>query len=125
MVAEMEAPGASASAVSRRYDVNTNLLFKWRREIAAMGGMPGSDLMAIGVVQHDQDGGLRLVPDATTAVADIEAMERSACCGSPEGDGGRGGKIKIALTDGTIVRVDASVDGHALGRVLKALKQQP
>ncbi|MBK8906756.1 MAG: transposase [Rhodospirillales bacterium] len=78
MVAEMEAPGASASAVSRQYDVNTNLLFKWRREIVAMGGMPGSDLVAIGVVRHDQDGGLRLAPDATTAVADIEAMERSA-----------------------------------------------
>ena len=33
MVAETLAPGASVSIVARRHDVNTNQLFKWRREL--------------------------------------------------------------------------------------------
>ena len=33
MVAETLEPGASVSIVSRRHDVNTNQLFKWRREL--------------------------------------------------------------------------------------------
>ena len=35
MVAESRAPGASVSVVARRYDVNANQLFKWRRDYAA------------------------------------------------------------------------------------------
>src|SRR6266705_6223792 len=33
MVAETLEPGASVSTVARRHDVNTNQLFKWRREL--------------------------------------------------------------------------------------------
>ena len=33
MVAETLEPGASVSIVARRHDVNTNQLFKWRREL--------------------------------------------------------------------------------------------
>lgn len=114
MVAEMEAPGASASAVSRRHDVNTNLLFKWRREIAAMDDASGTDLVALGVV--GSDGGLRLVPDATTAMTDVADRERAQ-------SGQGSGKIEIALAGGTVVRVDATVDEGALGRVLAALRR--
>lgn len=35
VVAETLEPGASVSIVARRHDVNTNQLFKWRREMAA------------------------------------------------------------------------------------------
>jgi transposase len=31
IVEETYAPGASVSAISRRYDINANLIFKWRR----------------------------------------------------------------------------------------------
>ena len=31
VVAEAAAPGASAAAVARRYDLNANLLFNWKR----------------------------------------------------------------------------------------------
>jgi hypothetical protein len=33
MVAETQAPGASVSVVARRHDVNSNQLFKWRRQL--------------------------------------------------------------------------------------------
>lgn len=32
IVAECEAPGSSVSIVARRHDLNTNMLFTWRRE---------------------------------------------------------------------------------------------
>jgi hypothetical protein len=34
IVAEADEPGASVSVVARRYDLNTNMLFTWRREFA-------------------------------------------------------------------------------------------
>ena len=33
MVAETQAPGASVSVVARRHDVNSNQLFRWRRQL--------------------------------------------------------------------------------------------
>jgi transposase len=41
MVAETQTPGASVSIVARRHDVNSNQLFRWRRQLlpkAAVGG---------------------------------------------------------------------------------------
>jgi transposase len=33
MVAETQVPGASVSIVARRHDVNSNQLFRWRRQL--------------------------------------------------------------------------------------------
>jgi len=33
MVAETQLPGASVSIVARRHDVNSNQLFRWRRQL--------------------------------------------------------------------------------------------
>ena len=33
MVAETQVPGASVSVVARRHDVNSNQLFRWRRQV--------------------------------------------------------------------------------------------
>jgi transposase-like protein len=33
MVAETQVPGASVSTVARRHDVNSNQLFRWRRQL--------------------------------------------------------------------------------------------
>ena len=47
MVAETQLPGASVSTVARRYDVNSNQLFRWRRQLlpkAAVEGGAGNDL---------------------------------------------------------------------------------
>jgi transposase len=40
MVAETLEPGASVSIVARRHDVNTNQLFKWRRELLPKSAVP-------------------------------------------------------------------------------------
>ena len=57
-----ETSGASVSVVARRYDINANLLFKWKREAEAgqLGGALATaavaDLVPIGVVGRGPDG---------------------------------------------------------------------
>jgi hypothetical protein len=46
IVAETLAPGASVSVVARRHDVNTNMLFTWRREIEAEASPEADEAMA-------------------------------------------------------------------------------
>jgi transposase len=100
MVAECEDPGASVSLVARRYDVNANLLFTWRRQLAPKGPPTQTlDLIPIGVVE---------APPPTASV-EAKAAEHS-------------GVMEIALPNGARVRVDASVDERALRRVLAAMK---
>ena len=53
IVAETLVAGASVSVVARRYDVNANQIFKWRRELAAGGRValpaPACEFVPIGV----------------------------------------------------------------------------
>jgi transposase len=92
MVAECAEPGASVSLVARKYDVNANLLFSWRRQFAPQTP-PALDLIPISVMAG-----------ATPAPA------------------ARDGAMEITLSNGARVRVDASVDERALRRVLAAMK---
>jgi transposase len=94
IVAETFAPGASASVVARRYDVNANQLFRWRRDWRD-GLLGGSD------------GERRLVP---VAVAE-EAARASAA-----------GVIEIELAQGARIRVSGAVDTAALRQVLEVLR---
>jgi transposase len=94
IVAETLAPGASASVVARCHDVNTNQLFRWRRDWRE--GLLGT---------ADTDRGL--VPVA------IAVREASASAGT--------GVIEIDLAHGGRVRVSGRVDAAALGQVLEIL----
>jgi transposase len=51
IVAETEEAGASVSVVARRHDINTNQVFKWRRELLP-SERPGeeSDLLPVEIV---------------------------------------------------------------------------
>lgn len=124
IVEETEARGASVSVVARRYDINANLLFKWKREAEAseLGGAfrtaAVADLVPIGVVGRTGDGGPALLARMANG-ADGLQPHRSADL-EP-----RPGVIEIDLPCGTRVRVDAAVDARALARVLGALKRQP
>jgi transposase len=125
------APGASVSVVARRYDLNANLLFKWKRlaEAGQLGGplatIESAELVPIGVVGQAGDGRPALLarmpgmepPTAGNAPARPDELRRSSGCE------GRAGVIEIDLPEGALVRVDAFVDGRALARVLSALKR--
>jgi transposase len=127
IVEETEARGASVSVVARRYDINANLLFKWKREAEAgeLGGAfrtaAVADLVPIGVVGGTGDGGPTLLARMANGADGLRPGEphRSADL-EP-----RPGVIEIDLPCGTRVRVDAAVDGRALARVLSVLKRHP
>jgi transposase len=129
IVEETRACGASVSVVARRYDINANLLFKWKREVEAeqLGGAASetAELVPIGVVGRGLDGG----PTLLARLADVEIP---AAGDAPAGPGesrrpsalaARPGVIEIDLPCGTRVRVDGLVDQRALSRVLGALKR--
>ena len=72
IVGESVAPGASASVVARRYDVNANQLFKWRRQYEATspGDRPAMVPVAVwpsgaagecgGTIEIELSGGVRV-----------------------------------------------------------------
>ena len=57
IVGESLAPGASASVVARRYDVNANQLFKWRRQYEAAGSGDRPALVPVAVWPSGPAGG--------------------------------------------------------------------
>lgn len=94
-------PGASVSVVARRYDVNANQVFGWRKLYRDGSLAPvdaGAPLMMVPVtVTADQDG----------------AMVRGAA-----------DTIEIDLAGKYRVRVGSGVDGKALRRVLDVLERR-
>jgi len=111
IVAETLVAGASVSVVARRHDVNANQVFKWRRELAAGDRAalpaPSCEFVPLGVF------------------AEVEGKARAVAQGDarPDAPAARSGLMDIELRAGVCVRVDASVDERALGRVLRALRQ--
>ena len=95
IVAALSVPGASASAIARQYDVNTNLVFTWRRQFACPAKDMGAALVPV-VVQ----------PDATaTSPAPSDAIE-------------------IELPNGYRLRVGGATKAAALRVVLDVLERR-
>ena len=115
IVAETLLPGSSVSIVARRHDVNANQVFKWRRELAAgdRAALPAAacEFVPIGVFAE--------VENKATAVAHDDGRRP----GTTTMPTVQSGLIEIDLVSGTRLRVDASVNERALGRVLRALRQ--
>jgi transposase len=97
LVAETFAPGASVSMVARRYDLNTNMLFTWRREMAA---------------GKASESALRLIPATITAEVPTPGLPAPT---------EMSGRMEIVLAGGDRLIVGADVDAAALARVVKAL----
>jgi transposase len=97
------APGAIASHVARRFGVSTGQFYTWRKAMllrsAACGGQQAS------------------------AKADFAEVRLSAPQPKPSTPPRipATGTMEITLPGGALIRVDAAVDGAALGRVLAAL----
>jgi transposase len=115
IVAETLLPGASVSIVARRHDVNANQVFRWRRELAAgdRAALPAAacEFVPIGVFT-EVEGEARAAAPGDDGRSDAPAVSAN-----------RSGLIEIDLVSGSRLRVDASVDERALGRVLRALRQ--
>jgi transposase len=104
IVAALSEPGASASIVARRYDVNANQLFKWRRQFG--GTLGGASIEP-----------LRLLPVEITPAPAAEARSEgpTAHAAVPAGS------IEIALRGGTRVRIRGAVDPAAVAAAVAAV----
>jgi transposase len=98
IVAECLEPGASVSLVARRHDLNTNMLFTWRRQLGAGDAAPARPVS--------------FVPAAITAAGSATPYPRGS------------GRIEIVLASGAQVIVGMDVDESALARVIKVLSRQ-
>jgi len=140
MVAEASQPGVSVAEVARRYGVNANLLFNWRRlsreraaaaaapNVSPKPGQPGDivtaadvpSFISLGVFGRTEGEGPALIA-APKPVAGADPHPAGRTPARP-GVEERPGAIEIDLADGTRLRVDAFVNERSLRRVLTALK---
>jgi transposase len=98
IVAASVVPGASVSMIARQYDVNTNLVFTWRRRFAAERASAATPQLVPVVVTPDHP-----VPAPAARSNDL---------------------IEIELPHGTRVRVGSGVKAAALRLVLDLLERR-
>ncbi len=99
IVAQTRVPGVSVSQVARRYDVNANLVFAWRRD-------PRFNSPLV------EDAAALFLPVevvAAPAVIDPPALEPTVA------------KIEISLSSGHHITVSGAYDPDALCRLVRGL----
>jgi transposase len=100
IIAESFAPGASVAEVARRYGLNANMLFTWRRRERR-------------VVDGGDGGPVNIVPVKVVATPIAIAAGPSSM-----------GRIEIVLVGGERIIVGPDVDATALARIIKALTRR-
>jgi transposase len=100
IIAETFAPGASVAEVARRYGLNSNLLFTWRRRERAPDGASDAG-EPVNIVR------VRVVTDGASPAL-------------PAGLGSTG-RMEIVLLGGERIIVGPDVEATALARITKAL----
>jgi transposase len=103
IVAATLEPGASVSVVARRYNVNANQVFSWRRRYTAVKAPLAAPPSA------------GLVP--VTITPEAESISPPPAPAAPE-------TIEIEVGGDCRVRVGASFDARALKRVLDVLRKR-
>ena len=94
MVAETQAPGASVSIVARRHDVNSNQLFRWRRQLLPKAAVESGAMVPV-----------EIAPDS-------DRPRRTD----------RAGVIEIAFGCGARVRLRGEVSAETLRQVIDLLR---
>jgi transposase len=94
MVAETQTPGASVSTVARHHDVNSNQLFRWRRQLLPKAVVDSGAMVAVEIAPDD---GRPRRPD-------------------------REGVIEIAFGCGARVRLRGEVSSETLRQVIELLR---
>lgn len=93
VVSEASAPGVSVASVARRYDLNANQVFNWRRRYGGAGGF-----LPVAVVGSE----LSALPAVSSA-------------------GDAAGEIEISLAGGHRVRLRGAFDAERVVRLLRGL----
>ena len=124
VVKESLVPGASVSVVARRHDINSNIVFRWRKESREAGHdrevQSKKDLADAGFVEVDLAGdasGMRLLP------APRKPGGENVKAAGPAADGKTPGLIEIETAGGVKLRLSGRVDDRALRRVLAAIRR--
>jgi transposase len=102
IVKEALRPDMSVSKVSRRYDINANLIFRWIKA-AGFDVEPKGVFVPIGI----------LAPP--TSVALDKQVQPSPPSSAPK-------MIEVELQSGTRIKIDAGVEGETLQQVLKLIR---
>ena len=95
MVAETQLPGASVSTVARRHDVNSNQLFRWRRQLLPKAVVESGAMVPVAIAPDE--GGRPRRTD-------------------------REGVIEIAFGCGARVRLRGEVSSETLRQVIELLR---
>jgi transposase len=125
VVKETLAAGASVSVVARRHGMNTNVVFRWRKQFRegrlGKGRLPAAGFVPIHVA--DGAGDVRLLPaprepggENVKAAGPAEPATAQAGCKTP-------GLIEIETAGGVKLRLSGRVDDRALRRVLAAIRR--
>jgi transposase len=101
IIAESLAPGASVAEVARRYGLNSNMLFTWRRR----EGVVNDVAKTVNIVP------VRVVEATPTATATATASASM-------------GRMEIVLVGGERIVIGADVDATALARIIKVLTRR-
>jgi transposase len=121
LLEEAMAPGASVSVVARRYNINTNVVFRWRalhrKGLLGNGGaVPERALIPVGVIGEDG----RLKPVAPSA--DAGRPRGGLAEAGPKGQPSACSRVRIALSDRLSVHFDAGIEAGALRRILEVAR---
>ena len=99
--------------VARKYAISSGLLYAWRQQV--LGGQVSVITGATpSFARVEIAPGLQAPDGSEPSAPAVSAPSRSP-------SSGRDGVIEVVLPSGVLVRVDATVDGRALRRVLSAL----
>ena len=138
VVEECHKPGASVSIVSRRYDINANVLFRWRREyqlgILKPVPRPNGDegFVPAGVIGHN---GKLLPPKPTPSAASappktnqaatpaVKALAAPALVPAPAPRAAPPGVVELHLSGRIKIRIQGDVNKDTLRGVLAVARE--
>jgi transposase len=117
IVVEAMQPGATAAEVIRRWGISSGLFYDWRRQMLAgeLGPVP-APVPAFAQVGVAEMGGMEAATPPAPPQQPPQTRERRhpPCRARPA-------PIEITLPSGAVIRVEESIDGKALRRVLVAV----
>jgi len=119
IVEETFAPGASVPTVALRHNMNTNVVFRWRK-LFREGRLTGGAGIETKKLPAPAFAPVRVVPD----VPALPTLQPSPQPGAtePKRAQHKAGIMAITLPGGFMLRVDADIDETALRRALKAVR---